>query len=126
VLYISQYSEFVFEKKLLSVTAGTQAFVDMQVPVSGVAAKVSCASRSAQGGNASAIVSAGAANSVCILDPHAPRPGGAALPFGPRGAVVRPSFSGPLEGTVFHGPPEHEPEGKLPGPSPAPNHFSKR
>jgi hypothetical protein len=70
VIYISQYSEFAFEKKSLSVTAGTQAFVNMQVPVSGVATKVSYASRTAQGGNASAIVSASGTNSVCILDPR--------------------------------------------------------
>ncbi|MDR2019467.1 MAG: hypothetical protein LBQ14_01730 [Treponema sp.] len=70
VIYISQYTEFAFEKKSLSVTAGTQAFVNMQVPVSGVATKVSYASRTAQGGSASAIVSAGGTNSVCILDPH--------------------------------------------------------
>jgi hypothetical protein len=70
ILYISQYTEFAFEKKSLSVTAGTQAFVNMQVPVSGVATKVSYASRTAQGGSASDIVSASGTNSVCILDPH--------------------------------------------------------
>jgi hypothetical protein len=70
IIYISQYTEFAFEKKSLSVTAGTQAFVNMQVPVSGVAASVSYTSRTAQGGNASAIVSAGGTNSVCILDPR--------------------------------------------------------
>jgi hypothetical protein len=70
IVYISQYSEFAFEKKSLSVTAGTQAFVNMQVPVSGVTTKVSYASRTAQGGGASDIVSAGGTNSVCILDPH--------------------------------------------------------
>jgi transposase InsO family protein len=50
----------------------------------------------------------------------------AALPFGPRGAVLRSSFSGPLAGALPHGPPEHEPEGKPLRPSPAPNHVSKR
>jgi hypothetical protein len=70
ILYISQYAEFAFEKKSLSATAGTQAFVNMQVPVSGVTTKVSYASRTAQGGSASDIVSAGGTNSVCILDPH--------------------------------------------------------
>ena len=70
ILYISQYSEFAFEKKSISVTAGTQAFVNMQVPVSGVAIKVSYTSRNAQGGSASDIVAASGTNSVCILDPH--------------------------------------------------------
>jgi hypothetical protein len=70
ILYISQYAEFAFEKKSLAVTAGTQAFVNMQVPVSGVTAKVSYASRNAQGGGAADIVSASGTNSVCILDPH--------------------------------------------------------
>jgi hypothetical protein len=49
--------------------ANPDAFV-WAIPVSGVAARVSYASRTAQGGNASAIVSASGTNSVCILDPR--------------------------------------------------------
>jgi hypothetical protein len=70
IVYISQYTEFAFEKKSLQVTAGTQAFVNMRVPVSGVATKVSYASRNAQGGGASDILSVSGTDSVCIIDPH--------------------------------------------------------
>ncbi|MDR2160166.1 MAG: hypothetical protein LBP23_08900, partial [Treponema sp.] len=70
ILYISQYAEFAFEKKSVSVTAGTQTFVNMQLPASQVAARVSYASRTAGGEDASAIVAASGTNSVCILDPR--------------------------------------------------------
>jgi hypothetical protein len=70
IINISQYTEFAFETASKTVIAGTQTFVNMRVPASQVATRVSYSSHTAAGGNASPIVSAGGTNSVCILDPH--------------------------------------------------------
>jgi hypothetical protein len=51
--------------------------------------------------------------------------GGSALPFRPGGTVLRESLSGNAGGAVPHGSPEHEPQGELFRPSPAPNRFSR-
>jgi hypothetical protein len=64
VLYISQYSEFKFDAASTSVPAGTQTFVNMQVPASNVQTKVSYSSSNAQ------IAGAGGTNSVCVIDAH--------------------------------------------------------
>jgi hypothetical protein len=61
ILYISQYSEFRFDAVSSSIPAGTQTFVNMQVPASNVTAKVSYTS------SAPDIVSASGTNSVCVV-----------------------------------------------------------
>jgi hypothetical protein len=71
IINISQYTEFAFETTSRTLVAGTQSFVNMRVPASQVATRVSYAAKTASGGNASAIVSASGTNAVCILDPHA-------------------------------------------------------
>jgi hypothetical protein len=64
ILYVSQYSEFKFETAAKSVSAGTQTFVNMQVPASNVQTKVSYSS------SAPHVVSASGTNAVCVLEPH--------------------------------------------------------
>jgi uncharacterized protein YjdB len=71
IINISQYTEFAFETKSRTLIAGTQSFVNMQVPASQVATRVSYAARTASGGDASAILSVSGTNLVCVLDPHA-------------------------------------------------------
>jgi hypothetical protein len=70
ILNISQYTEFAFETTSRTLVAGTQTFITMQVPASQVATRVSYAVRTTSGTDASAIVSAGGTNAVCVLDPH--------------------------------------------------------
>ena len=71
IINISQYTEFAFETTSRTLVAGTQSFINMRVPASQVATRVSYAAKTASGGSASAIVSASGTNAVCILDPHA-------------------------------------------------------
>jgi hypothetical protein len=70
IINISQYTEFAFETTTRTLATGTQSFVNMQVPASAVATRVSYTARTASGGSASHIVSASGTNAVCILDPH--------------------------------------------------------
>ena len=71
VLYISQYSEFAFEQKSVSLTKGKQSFVNMQVPVTNMATRIAYKVRKADGQSASDIIHVSGTNSVCILDPRA-------------------------------------------------------
>jgi hypothetical protein len=70
IVYVSQYSELAFSQTSLSIPAGTQIFVNMQVPVSNTAARLSYTASLPGGGSASHIVSAGGTPSVCIVDAH--------------------------------------------------------
>ena len=69
VLYISQYSEFAFEKTSINLTKGTKSFVNMEVPATGVSTKVVYSAKRTDGTSASDIISVSGTNSVCILDP---------------------------------------------------------
>lgn len=69
VLYISQYSEFSFEKTSVSLTKGTKSFVNMEVPATSVATKVVYSAKKTDGTSASNLISVSGTNSVCILDP---------------------------------------------------------
>jgi hypothetical protein len=73
ILYISQYQEFAFEKTQIQLTAGVQAFVNLQIPAMQVKTKVSYTVKKADGSGADAsnVLSAGGTNAVCVLDPHA-------------------------------------------------------
>jgi hypothetical protein len=64
ILYISQYAEFKFDAASKSVPAGTQTFVNMQVPASNVQTKVSYTSNNAT------VVSASGTNAVCVINAH--------------------------------------------------------
>jgi hypothetical protein len=70
ILYVSQYSEFKFDKTSLSIEEGKQSFVNMRVPVMNVATRISYASKTQSGENASAIATASGTNNVCIIDAH--------------------------------------------------------
>jgi hypothetical protein len=71
IVYVSQYSELAFSRSSLSIPAGTQTFVNMEVPVSAVATRLSySAALPGGGGSASHIVSAGGTNLVCIVNAH--------------------------------------------------------
>jgi hypothetical protein len=72
IIYISQYSELAFSQSSISIPAGSQTFVNMKVPVSGVQTKLSYSSALSSGGNASSIVTASGTNAVCIVDAHSP------------------------------------------------------
>ncbi len=69
VLYISQYSEFAFEKTSVSLTKGTKSFVNMEVPATSVSTKVVYSAKYTDGTSASDLISVSGTNSVCILDP---------------------------------------------------------
>lgn len=69
VLYISQYSEFAFEKTSVSLTKGTKSFVNMEVPATSVSTKVVYSAKRTDGSSASDLISVSGTNSVCILDP---------------------------------------------------------
>lgn len=69
VLYISQYSEFAFEKTSVSITKGTKNFVNMEVPATSVSTKVVYSAKRTDGTSASDLISVSGTNSVCILDP---------------------------------------------------------
>jgi hypothetical protein len=71
IINISQYTEFAFETTARTLTAGTQSFVNMRVPASPVATRVSYTAKTPSGGTASHIVSASGTSAVCVLDPHA-------------------------------------------------------
>jgi hypothetical protein len=71
IINISQYTEFAFETNSRTLVAGTQSFVNMRVPASQTATRVSYAAKTASGGSASNIVSVSGTNAVCILGPHA-------------------------------------------------------
>jgi hypothetical protein len=72
IIYVSQYSELAFSRTSLSIPAGTQTFVNMQVPVSSVSTRLSYTSAlPGGGGSASHIVSASGTSSVCIVNAHA-------------------------------------------------------
>jgi hypothetical protein len=68
IVYVSQYSELAFSRTSLSVAAGTQTFVNMEVPVSNVATRLSYTAALPGGGSASHIVSASGTSSVCIVN----------------------------------------------------------
>jgi hypothetical protein len=70
IIYISQYSEFAFEQKSVELTAGTQSFINIQVPTLNVATKIAYSVKTSTGKDGSSIVSASGTNSVCVLDPH--------------------------------------------------------
>jgi hypothetical protein len=72
VIYVSQYSELKFAQTSLSVAAGQQTFVTMQVPVTNLETKVSYSAALPGGGSASHIVSASGTNAVCIINAHEP------------------------------------------------------
>jgi hypothetical protein len=65
IVYISQYSEFAFEKTAATVTAGVQTFVNLQVPAMGFRTRISYSV------DKPSIVGASGTSSVCVLDPHA-------------------------------------------------------
>ena len=69
VLYISQYSEFAFEKTSVSLTKGTKSFVNMEVPATSVSTKVVYSAKYTNETSASDLMSVSGTNSVCILDP---------------------------------------------------------
>lgn len=69
VLYISQYSEFAFEKTSVSLTKGTKSFVNMEVPATSVSTKVVYSAKRTDGSSASDLIGINGTNSVCILDP---------------------------------------------------------
>lgn len=69
VLYISQYSEFAFEKTSVSLTKGTKSFINMEVPATSVSTKVVYNAKRTDGTSASDLISVSGTNSVCILDP---------------------------------------------------------
>lgn len=70
-LQISQYSEFAFEKTATSIIAGKQNFINLQVPATSVATKVSYSAVYTDGRSAADILSVSGTKSVCILDPKA-------------------------------------------------------
>ncbi len=70
ILYISQFSEFAFENTAKTITAGKQTFVNMQVPVTSMATKVSYSVKNMDGSAATDIVSASGTNDVCIINAH--------------------------------------------------------
>jgi hypothetical protein len=72
IIYVSQYSELAFSQTSISIPAGSQTFVPMEIPVSGVQTKLSYRSTLPSGGNASSIVSANGTSSVCIVNAHSP------------------------------------------------------
>ena len=69
VLYISQYSEFAFEKTSVSLTKGTKSFVNMEVPATSVSTKVVYSAKRTDETSASDLIGVSGTNSVCILDP---------------------------------------------------------
>jgi hypothetical protein len=70
IIYVSQYSELAFSQTSLSIPAGAQTFVNMQVPVSNTATRLSYTAALPGGGSASHIVSASGTKLVCIVDAH--------------------------------------------------------
>jgi hypothetical protein len=68
IVYVSQYSELAFSRTSLSIPAGTQTFVNMEVPVSGVSTRLSYTAALPGGGSASHVVSASGTNAVCIVN----------------------------------------------------------
>jgi hypothetical protein len=74
ILYISQYSEFAFEKNQVPLAAGVQSFVNLHIPAVNVKTRTAYSVKKADGSGADAshIVSASGTNAVCILDPHTP------------------------------------------------------
>ena len=69
ILYISQFSEFAFANKSISLTKGIQSFVNMQVPAMSMATKIAYSVRKPDGNTASDLLHVSGTNSVCILDP---------------------------------------------------------
>lgn len=70
ILYISKYSEFAFEDNSISVTAGKQSFVNMQVPTTNVKTKVVYSVKDVSLSSTSDICGASGTDSVCILEPR--------------------------------------------------------
>jgi hypothetical protein len=68
IVYVSQYSELAFSRSSLSIPAGTQTFVNMEVPVSNLSTRLSYTAALPEGGSASHIVSAGGTSAVCIVN----------------------------------------------------------
>jgi hypothetical protein len=69
IVYISQYSEFAFEKQSVNLKSGEKSFINLEIPVQNVRTRVAYSVEKPGGGDASLILQAGGTDAVCVLDP---------------------------------------------------------
>jgi hypothetical protein len=72
IVYISEYSEFAFEKLSLNTKAGSREFVKLQIPVQNVSTRIAYTVEKENGAPGTDILQASGTASVCILEARSP------------------------------------------------------